>query len=309
MIALTVALLALAPAPLIADKTVDLPKAGGFDALAFDSQNHRVLAAHSGAGTLAVLDTETGKVEEIDTGSINGVAVSKKLDRYFVAGGGKELVAIDRKSLKVVGRVALSGPADLLAVDTKRGHVVVCHDDGTEDWVFDGASLAPVGTIVIEEAPEFIEYDKTTDRIYQNIKSTDHLQVIDPETRKVVATWDTAPMKSPHGLALDKKAGRAYSAGKNGKLVVLDMATGKVVQTLDIAPGTDGIAIDAKLGRVYCPGKGKMTVVSTADGTVMGEIDLPAGAKNLAVDTATHTVWVSVTDDKGAHLASFKPSP
>ena len=301
--------LALAPAPLVAGATVALPKTGGFDALAFDADNHRVLAAHSGAGTLAVLDTETGKVDEIETGAINGVAVSKKLDRIFVAGGNKELVALDRKTLKVVGRVALSGPADIVAVDTKRGQVIVCHDDGTEDWVFDGATLAPVGTVAIEEAPEFLEYDKTTDRVYQNIKSTDHLQVIDPETRKVVATWDTAPMKSPHGLALDKKAGRAYAAGKNGKLVVLDMATGKVLSTVDIAPGTDAIAIDAKLGRVYCPGKDRMTVVSTADAKVLGEMDLPKGAKNVAVDAATHTVWIAVSDDKGARLASFKAAP
>ncbi len=291
------------------DKTVDLPKAGGFDAMAFDADNHRILAAHSGAGTLAVLDTETGKVDEIETGSINGIAVSKKLNRYFVAGGNKELVALDRTTLKVVGRVSLSGPADLVAVDTKRGQVTVCEDDGKQDWVFDGTTLALVGTVVIEEAPEFIEYDKTTDRIYQNIKSTDHLQVIDPETRKVVATWSTGDMKSPHGLALDKKAGHAYSAGKNGKLVVLDMATGAILKTLDIAPGTDGIVIDTKLQRVYCPGKGKMTVISTADNSVVGEVDLPAGAKNAAVDTKTHTVWVNVSDAKGARLVSFKPTP
>lgn len=301
-----IALLTLAPAPLVMDQTVALPKAGGFDAMTFDADNHRVLAAHSGAGTLAVLDTESGKVQEIETGSINGVAVSKKLDRYFVAGGNKELLAIDRKTLGIVGRVSLSGPADLVAVDTKRGQVVVCQDDGTEDWVFDGTTLASVGTIAIEEAPEFLEYDKNTDRIYQNIKSTDHLQVIDPEARKVVATWKTAPMKSPHGLALDKKAGRAYAAGKNGKLVVLDMATGKVLTSVNIPEGTDGIAIDAKLGRVYCPGKGKMTVVSTADNSVIGQIDLPAGTKNIAVDTATHTVWVNVSDAKGARLVSFK---
>lgn len=197
-----IALIALAPAPLVMDKAVDLPKKGGFDAMAFDTENHRILASHSGAGTLAVLDTQTGGVQEIETGPINGIAVAKKLDRYFAAGEGKELVAIDRKSLKVVGRAPLTGPADIVAVDTTRGQVVVAHDDGTENWIFDGASLKLLGIVAVEEAPEFIEYDKTADRIYENIKSTDHLQVIDPATRKVVSTWDTAPMKSPHGLVL-----------------------------------------------------------------------------------------------------------
>jgi len=303
------AFLAMAPAPLTADKVIDLPKAGAFDSMTYDSTNHRILAAHSGAGTLAVLDTESGKVTEVETGAINGIAVAKKLNRYFVAGGNKQLVAVDSQTLAVVGKVDLSGPADLVIFDTKRSQVTVCHDDGTENWVFDGATLAPVGTVTIEEAPEFLEYDKTTDKIYLNIKSTDHLQVIDPETRKVVSTWSTAPMKSPHGLVLDKKAGHIYSAGKNGKLVVMEMATGKILTTVDIAPGTDGIAIDAKLGRVYCPGKAKMTVISTVDNTVLGNVDMPAGMKNAAVDTTTHMVWINVNDDKGAHLASYKPAP
>lgn len=306
---MTTLLALLTFAPLTMDKTVELPKAGGFDAMAYDSDNHRILASHSGAGTLAVLDTETGAVQEIETGAINGVAVAKKLDRYFVAGGSSEFVALDRKTLKIVGRVPLTGPADIVAVDTKRGQVYVAHDDGTENWVFDGSTLKLLGTVTVEEAPEFMEYDKATDRVYENIKSSNHLQVIDPEKRKVVATWDTAPMQSPHGIALDKKAGHAYAAGKNGKLVVLDMATGKVLKTVDVAPGTDGIAIDAKLGRVYVPGKGKMTVVSTADDSVVGEVELPLGAKNCAVDTSTHAVWVNVSDAKGARLVSFRTNP
>ena len=193
------ALLALAPAPLVAGSTVDLPQKGGFDSLAFDADDHRVLAAHSGAGTLTVLDTRTGKVSEVETGSVNGIAVSKKLDRYFVAGGGKELVAVDRKTLKVVGRTPVSGPADLVAIDTRRDQVYVAHDDGTELWAFDAATLKPLAVVTTEEAPEFFEYDRSADRIFLNIKSTNHLQVISPATHAVVAIWETTPMRSPHG--------------------------------------------------------------------------------------------------------------
>lgn len=100
-----------------------------------------------------MFDTETGSVQEIETGAVNGIAVSKKNDRYFAAGWNKEVIAIDRKTLKVVVRVPVSGAADLVAVDTKRGQVYVAHDDGTEDWVFDGATLKLVGTVAVEEAP------------------------------------------------------------------------------------------------------------------------------------------------------------
>lgn len=306
MITLT-AILSLASAPLTAGPTFGLTKTGSFDSLAFDAGNHRVLAAHSGGKSLAVLDTVTGKVQEVETGEINGIAISTALNRYFVAGGDQELVVVDRKTLKVVGRTPLKGPGDLLVLDTKRNHVLVGHDDGTDLWAFDASSLKPVGTVAIEEAPEFVEYDRAADRIYQNIKSTDHLLVIDPAALKTVATWNTAPMKSPHGLALDLKAHKAYSVGRNGKLAVLDLKTGKVLKAIDVVAGVDQIAIDLGLGRVYCPGKGTMTVVSTKDGSVLGEVPLPNGARNIAVDPATHTVWMAQNDDQGSRLMSFKP--
>lgn len=308
---LTLLAFATLNAPLAAGKTYALPKPGGkFDFMGVDTKYHRVFATHTGANSLAVLDTETGKIDELEIGLVNSVGISGKLNRIFATGGGQKLIALDRETLKVLGTVDLGGPGDDLAVDTKRGQVYVCHDDGTEDWVFDGATLKLLGNVTVEEAPEVVEYDSTTDKLYQNIKSTDHVQVIDPESRKVVASWPTAPMKSPHGLALDRKAGIGYSAGKNGKLVVFDLATGKITATLDVAQGIDQIAIDTSNHRIYCPGNGKMTVVENGDGgpKVIGEVDVPKGTHSVAVDNKSHEVWISYGDDGGAHIAQFKPA-
>jgi DNA-binding beta-propeller fold protein YncE len=305
-----IAALLFSPAPLVPGKIYDLPKPGGFDVISFDSKYHRVLACHSRAKTLAVLDVDSGKVDEIDTGAINGVVVSDKLSRIYVAGPDQKMVVLDRATLKVLQTVDLSGPADVMAFDSKRGQVYVCHDDGTEDWVFDAATLKPLGSVVIEEAPEFVEYDSKTDRVYQNIKSSDHLQVIDPKTRTVVATWPTAPMTSPHGLALDKKNGRAYSAGRNGMLVTIDLATGKVLATTHIAAGTDQIAFDTKRTRLYCPGSGKLTILDVGgrEPKLLGEIDVPRGTHTLTVDSKTGDVWIAYGDATSAHLAQFKAS-
>jgi DNA-binding beta-propeller fold protein YncE len=307
MISILASLL-LAQAPLVEGKTFDCPKGGRFDVLAFDSKFHRVLAAHPGAKTLAVLDTETGKIEEIETGAVNGVAVGGKLNRIFAAGPDQTLVILDRETLKIEKTITLGGPGDVVAVDSKRGQVYVSHDDGTEDWVFDGSTFAPVGNVTIEEAPEFVDYDSHTDRVYQNIKSTNHMQVIDPSTRSVVATWPTAPMSSPHGLFLDKKNGKAYSVGRNGKLVTLDMATGKVLATTEVAPGTDQIAADTKIGRLYSPGSGKLTVVDISGDIpkVIGEISIPKGTHSVTVDSKSHDVWIAYGDDTSAHIMQLK---
>jgi hypothetical protein len=300
--------IAIFQAPLLPGKTYDCPRPGSFDVIAFDAKYHRLLAAHPGAKTLTVLDTETGQIQDLETGAVNGVVVAGKANRIFAAGPGQQLVAIDRETLKVVSTAKLTGPGDVLAWDSKRGQVYVSHDDGAEDWVFDATTFQPVGTVKIEEAPEFVEYDSTTDRVYQNIKSTNHLQVIDPSTRAVVATWDTAPMTSPHGLVLDKKNGRAYSAGRNGKLVTVDLASGKVLSAVEVAPGTDQIAADIKFGRLYSPGKGHLTVLDISGDTpkLMGDIAIPAGAHSVAVDPNSHDVWIAYGDASSAHILQLK---
>ena len=92
-------------------------------------------------------------------------------------------------------------------------------DDGTDVWVIDPKTEKIVATVKIPEAPEKLEYDGGTNRIYQNIKSNSTVQVIDPTTNKVEKSIDTAPATGPHGLAIDAKRSRVYSAGNNGKLV------------------------------------------------------------------------------------------
>lgn len=301
------ALLAQTTPPLVAGRTVDLSRPGGFDYMAVDARYGRVFATHGGASTLAVLDLKSGATQEIEVGKVNGVQIDEALGRVFVAGSGQILVALDRKTLAKVGELALSGPGDDIAIDTKRQQIYVCHDDGEEDWVVDARTLKLVGSVKIAGAPEYVEYDAKTDRLYQNIKPTNQLQVIDPETKTVVAAWDTAPMQSPHGLALDRASGRAFSAGRNGKLDVFDIASGRLLTTVDIAPGTDQIAFDPILKRVYCPGRGALSVVQeTPTGAVaLGDVPAPAGAHTLAVDPRSHDVWVSYSNASGAHFAQF----
>jgi len=307
---ITLTALAFAAAPLTPGAIVDCPKPGGFDYMTVDAKYHRVFASHEHAGTLAVLDLDTMKVREIDTGVVNGIEVVPSLDRVYSGGGGHKLYALDRKTLKILATTALNGPGDDLVVDTKRKQVIMCHDDGTEDWVFDAETLKPIRSITIAGAPEFVLYEPHRDKIYQNIKPTNQLQVIDPDTGTVSATWETGTMTSPHGLAIDGRLGLAMSAGRNGKLDVFSLDSGKLIQTVEVTSHIDQIAYDPALHRLYCPGNGKMSVlnITKSGATLIGDVDIPAGVHTLAVDPTTHDVWVSYGDTTSAHLQQFKVS-
>jgi len=310
------ALLALAPhshaddkAPLVAQKPVVIPGvAGKFDYMNIDSKNRRLLAAHTAAGMLEVFDITANKpLASIPVGTAQGVIVDKANDQY-ITGNSKDqkVVFVDRKTLKITGEVATAGPVDDLELNTKTGMVYADHDDGTDVWVIDAKTKKLVGSVTIPEAPEFLVYDAPTDRLYQNIKSNSTVQVIDPNTNKVVAVWESAA--GAHGLAIDHKLGRVFSAGNQGKLMIFDIKTGKPLSSVAIAPGTDQIAYDAKLKRVYCACKGMVSVVQITEtgASLLANVPSPAGAHTIAVDPKTHSVWVSYADKEHSYVQEFK---
>jgi DNA-binding beta-propeller fold protein YncE len=142
-----------------------------------------------------------------------------------------------------------------------------------------------------------------------NIKDKNLVVAIDPSSNKVVDRWTTLPAERPHGMALDVKAQRIFSAGGNGKLVAIDAKTGKVTNSSEIAPKVDQIALDTAGGFLYCAGAGRMSVVRVSGGklTRLGDVTTAATARNVAVDPKTRTVWSTFTDGKSSFAKSWQP--
>lgn len=304
-----------ADAPLLTPQTpIVVPGGpGSFDYMLLDSTRHRLYASHPGKATLVVLDLQKNTVQQLPThGAVNGIAVDDADNKLFTAGGGGKVVVFDAATLAETGQITLTGPGDDIVLDAKTDRLYVCHDDGTEDWVFNANDNTPAGTVTIAGAPEFVIYDSGTDRLYQNIKPANILQVINPLTNIVEASWPTAPMISPHGMAIDNKTHRIFSAGK-GKVVMLDEISGKVLASADIAPGSvDQIAFDPGSQRLYCGcgAAGMISVVQeTGNGiTLQGTVVSHPKAHTLAVDPATHAVWISYFDTTGSYLQEFTPA-
>ena len=296
-------------APLLkAHTAIALPgRPGHFDWMMVDSEKHRLLAAHPGAGTLTVYDLQTKEIKELETGPVNGVAVDSKTDKIFAGGPNKKIVVFNRTNLEKIEEIELPGPADTLAFNTKNGMLYVDEDDGLQVWVIDAKTDKIVHSVVISGAPEYVEYDPVTDRLYQNIKDKNTVQVINPENDKVESDWPTDPITGPHGLAIDSKTQRLFSAGKNSKMAILDMKSGKVLSTVDIGNGVDQIAFDPFTKRVYCACDGEITVVeeTEAGAKVIGKVTIPKGAHTLAVDPKNHSVWISYSDEKASYIQRY----
>lgn len=275
---------------------------GGFDFIEMDQANSRLLLPHSGNGTLDVVDSASGKlIKSISTGKAQDVAVDSRGGNYYVAvSKEKKLVTVDSSSLEISGEIPLPDAVDLLAFDPKNGIAYIGHDNATDVWAVDVNAKKVVATISIPEGPEAIVFDDKNNRIYVNASSGDAVVVVAPASNSSIASWPTAPAIAPHGSALDVEGHRLFVAGGKGKLVAIDVTSGKVVSSVDIAPKVDEIAYDPSLKRVYCAsGTGVLSVVdATGDLKLLGTVTTQKGVHSVTVDQKSHAVWIAYSGGK-----------
>jgi DNA-binding beta-propeller fold protein YncE len=287
---------------------------GRFDFLAIDAPRRRLLAAHTGNGSLDIIDLDQKTLlKSVPTGAAQGSAVDAKAGRYYASvSKPPQLTIVDAEKLEVTGKVALGGPADVMAFNAASGLAYVCHDDGKETWVIDPDHLKVAATVTLpSDAPEDLAFDSSFQRLFQNLKTASAVAVIDPKSNKVIATWPTAPAQSPHGMAMIDEAKAFAVAGGNGKLAMLSQEDGHVIASADIAERVDQIAYDAGRHLVYCAsGAGKITVIRV-DGNklaALGDVKSADGAHSIAVDPKTHTVWIAYAKGEESIVQPFTPA-
>ncbi len=284
---------------------------GRFDYLEIDAGRDRLLADHTGNGTLDVFTLADGApVGSVPVGAAQGVAVDAARGRYYVTvSDRKQLAVVDAETLQILGAVDLPGAPDSLVFNPASGEVYVDHDDANDVWVVDPARREIVATVTIPTAPEYAVADPGGGRVYQNIKSEPLLLVLDTKTHAVTARYATSPAERPHGLALDAKRRQLFCAGANGKLAVLDADAGRVVEAVDVASGVDQIAFDPASNRVYCAsGKAGISVVDVAGehAKLLGTVKMPTGTHTVAVDPKRGTAWTAYGDDAGSTLLRIR---
>ena len=284
---------------------------GKFDFLAIDYGKRRLLAAHTGNASLDVIDLDQKTLlKSVPTGAAQSSVVDGKGNRYYVSvSKPPQVVIVDAVKLEEVGKVALTGPADISAFNAESGKVYVDHDNAKDVWVVDPTKQTVGATVQLPgDSPEDLGFDPAFKRLFQALKTSSVIAVIDIAENKVVATWPTAPAQAPHGMAMMPKEEAFLVAGGNGKLVMMSQKDGHVIASTDIPPRVDQIAYDEELHRVYCAsGTGKIAVVSVEKGalTNLGEVASSEGCHSIAVDPKTHTVWIAYAKGDASYVRPF----
>ena len=308
--------LALAADPYTVGTPIHLGGPGRWDyATVTDGRLYMTRSTHS-----QVVDLATGKVLFDVPGQkrSHGIVAVPSVGRgYLTDGGAGTVVVFDLKTGAVLGNVAAADDADGEFYDAGTNKVLVTCGDAGVMAVLDAAAdpkSAHADTVDLGGKPEFLAADGKG-MAYANLEDQSQVAVVDLKTMKTTAHWSLGTGTSPAGLAIDAEHGRLFAGCHNKKLVVLDTRDGKVLAELPIGSGNDACGFDPGTGYAFAScGDSTLTVVKeTSPGKfeVVQTVKTPRGARTLAIDPATHTVYLPTAEfnppQPGERRPTMKP--
>jgi len=287
-------------------RTIAVGGEAGWDYPTVDAAAHRLYLSH--ATLVNVVDTENGALVGTipDTQGVHGIAIAPELGRGYVSSGRANTVTVfDLKTLAVLATVKVTGEnPDAICYDPFTRRVFTFNGRTANATAIDTATNQVVGTIALPGKPEFAATDGKG-RMFVNIEDKSLIVAFDPKALAVVAQWPIAPCEEPSGLALDREHRRLFAVGGNKLMAVVNADTGKLVATVPIGEGPDGVAFDPATGLAFSAnGEGTITVVreeSPEKFTVLATVQTRRGARTITLDEKAHTLYLPT--------AEFGPPP
>jgi DNA-binding beta-propeller fold protein YncE len=250
--------------------------ANHFDHFEVDLKRHRLFITPEDNKTVEVYDLQTGKlVHSIGgIGMAHGVLYRPDIDEVFVTDGTVgSLKIFTGGEYKLIKETKLLVDADSIGYDPKTHYLYI--DNGGKDAGLDYSLVSIVNTdtgehlgdIKVESnRVEAMKLENGGPRIFLNATEKNEVAVIDREKRAVVARWPVTGGTVNVGVAVDEVNHRLFIACRDGKLLVMDSDSGKVLQTLPIATGVDDVVYDPVSKRIYVAcGEGFVNVYAQTD--------------------------------------------
>ena len=238
---------------------------GGWDYAAVDAKHNRVLVGR-GNNVMSV-DLATKQVN----GTFGtGVGVHAALpinggDQVLVTNGRADNVTIlDGDTGKLLATIATGKNPDAAAIDPASGLVLVMNHSGGDITLIDPKTRKAVGTIAVGGELEAAAFDGAG-KAYVNVEDKGEIAVIDIKAGKTLARYKLAGCEGPTGIAY-APADKLLITTCDGVAEVVSAATGKIVASIKIGDGADGVVFDTqrKLAFASSGGDGTMSVISIA---------------------------------------------
>lgn len=316
---LSIAILAISSIPAFAQlqiiKTIKIGGDGRWDYATLDAQGQYLYLTRT--THTQVIDTASGNlVADIPGGKgLHGTALVPDQNRGFISDGkGAAVIIFDLKTNAVLGTLPAPDDADGIIYDPPSAHVFVACGDSAELLPIpanvDPTSGKPDPPIDLGGKPEFLVSDGKG-KIFICLADQAQIAVIDTKTMKVIAKYPTDPGKTPTGLAMDRDRGRLFIGCRNQKMIVMDARDGTILADLPIGKTVDACTFDGATAYASC-GDGTLTaVLEAAPGkyVVAQTLNTALGARTMALDTQTATIYLPTADMLPTTNPSARPKP
>jgi DNA-binding beta-propeller fold protein YncE len=286
---------------------------GGWDYLTVDGAGQRVFLSRGTHVMVVSLRGDSVAGDIPGTPGVHGIALAPELGKGFTSNGRDSTVTVfDLRTLAKTGSVRVTGRnPDAILYDPATRRVFTFNGGSGNATAIDAAAGTVAGTVALAGKPEAAVLDGAG-HVWVNIEDTGEIQEFDARTLRSLGHWALEGCEEPSGLAIDRAHRRLFSVCGNGKMVVTNMATHRVVATLPIGEGADGAAFDPASAMAFSSnGDGTMTVVhedAPDRYRVVQTLATQRGARTIALDPATHRVYTA-TAELGAAPAATAANP
>lgn len=279
-----------------------IPGSGGFDYVSIDENARRLYVSHN--TQVEVLDADNGKVVGAiaDTPGVHGIAIASEFKHGFTSNGREDKVSMfDTETLKLIKKIDVGKGPDGIYYDpgTKR---VFTNNHGTHDIsAIDASTGEVVGTVKAKADGEEAVIG-ASGLIYVNNEEGSEVVVFDPKSLEVKNRFPLGVAKTPTGLAYSAKTNHLFIGCRNpAKMVVMDAASGKVINSYPIGSGVDYAGFDPEAGLAFfsCGIDGTLSVYhekSADDYEDVGPVKTQTSAKTMAFDPKTKKVFLPAAE-------------
>jgi DNA-binding beta-propeller fold protein YncE len=279
--------------------------AGAWDYVTVDPDARRIYIPR---GThVQVLDESTHKVVADISGmkGIHGVAVVAKANRGFVTGNDPKgvIYVFDLKTDALTAKIPTGEEdCDGLFYDPSTDRIYVQNGDSMTSTVIDPSAEKVVGTIKYT-GPLEAGVSDGKGALFVNLVDSGEVAQVDARSLTVTKAFSSKPCQRGYGAAFDIAHRRLFLAcqGAMPVGVVINADTGKVVTSMPIAGGSDGVAYDPGSGDVFFTardsGDGMSGVVNIFHEDApdkyskVTDVKYMYGARTVALDPKTHHIF------------------
>lgn len=298
-----------ASGPQLAKVVADVPLSGPtsrFDYGCLDPGTGRLFLNHMGAGSVVVVDTTSSKVLADLPGfprCTGNLAVPELGEIFISTPGSGEVAALDARTLKVLARMPAGRFPDGLAYDPVHQQVFVSDEAGGRVYILDAKTHRTLGSVDLGGEAGNTQYDPGSKLMFTNVQTRNELVAVDPATRQIAFRIPLPGADHNHVLCLDPERRLAFIACEgNGKLLVFDLDSRKVIASYQVGADPDVLAFDPGPRRLVVAAESGPAAFFHEEGRTLvkdGDQRIGANAHVVVVDPTTHLLYFPLKNEGG----------